>query len=126
MYPDRFENVKNRQLSNRQETGSDTSVIHILDIEIDDHGVNACRSGICEHRMEEIQLLQYNEIPEFLKGNPWVIKGYRAFLPFGLCMKRYIICKIVKDFLILKTFQFDLCYIKPGDMRGAFRNLSLE
>lgn len=85
MYSETFNLIKNRQAS-RQQTDT-SSVIHILDLEIDDHGANVCRTGSCEPHMDEIRLFQYNEIPDFLKGNPWVVKGYRAFLPFGQCMK---------------------------------------
>ena len=94
MYPVTLDTVKNRQVSNaRQQSQSDsgTGVYHILDIEIDDHGANMCRTGMCEHHPQEIRLFEYSEIPDFLKGNPWVVNGYRAFLPFGLCLKRFVL-----------------------------------
>lgn len=92
MYPVRLDSVKNRQVSNaRQQSSLNTSAYHILDIEIDDHGATMCRTGICENHPQEIRLLEYSEIPDFLKGNPWVINGYRAFLPFGLCLKRFVL-----------------------------------
>ncbi|XP_078577924.1 progestin and adipoQ receptor family member 3-like isoform X1 [Branchiostoma floridae x Branchiostoma japonicum] len=34
-----------------------------------------------------IQLYGYDEIPNFLKGNPYVVGGYRAYLPTALCLK---------------------------------------
>lgn len=34
-----------------------------------------------------IQLHKYDDIPSFLKGNPYVIEGYRVFLPGYLCLK---------------------------------------
>lgn len=35
-----------------------------------------------------IPLYTYDGVPGFLKGNPHVICGYRAQLPFNLCIKR--------------------------------------
>ena len=55
----------------------------ILSIEID-RGCDPCGGPDSSN----IKLLKYNEVPEFLKGNPHVMEGYRAFLPFGLCLKR--------------------------------------
>ncbi|KAK7506545.1 hypothetical protein BaRGS_00002020 [Batillaria attramentaria] len=86
MYPNRYEAVKNRQTSSGRQD-EELSTYHILDVEIDEHGADMCRTGMCEPHPEQIRLFRYNEIPEFLKGNPWVVDGYRAFLPFGLCMK---------------------------------------
>ncbi|KAK7113193.1 progestin and adipoQ receptor family member 3-like isoform X1 [Littorina saxatilis] len=87
MYSKTADTVKNRQVSNTRQQSGASDPYHILDIEIDDHGAAVCRTGICKTSPEEIRLFSYNEIPEFLKGNPWVVDGYRAFLPFGLCMK---------------------------------------
>ncbi|KAK3090514.1 hypothetical protein FSP39_012414 [Pinctada imbricata] len=72
------ENVKNRQ----QRTPS----YHILDIEID-HGIDSCNSNVCDVSERDIPLYKYHEIPDFLQGNPYVIKGYRVSLPFSLCLK---------------------------------------
>ncbi|XP_069123270.1 progestin and adipoQ receptor family member 3-like [Argopecten irradians] len=58
----------------------------ILDIEID-RGIETCGTGLCNTQEKEIQLFKYSEIPDFLQGNPFVVKGYRAFLPFSLCLK---------------------------------------
>ncbi|PVD37675.1 hypothetical protein C0Q70_00274 [Pomacea canaliculata] len=84
MHPNRLEAVKIRQTSQSKKA---EIKYHVLDIEIDDHGEAACSTGICEQYPEEIKLFRYSEIPDFLKGNPWVIDGYRVFLPFGLCVK---------------------------------------
>ena len=62
---------------------------HILDIHIDEGGVKTCQTGICEFEASQINLLKYHEIPSFLKGNPYVVQGYRSMLPFTVCMKRY-------------------------------------
>ena len=66
----------------------------ILDLEID----RGCNSSICwESRYgfllgtstrTAIQLYRYHEIPSFLQGNPFIIKGYRSLLPFSLCFQR--------------------------------------
>ena len=89
MYPDRLNTVKSRQTSHAHQSGaSGGDSYYILDLEIDERGEAVCRTGICEPHPQEIRLFHYSEIPDFLKGNPWVVKGYRAFLPFGLCMKR--------------------------------------
>ena len=90
MYTQASDSVKNRQLSARHPKFADYDAYHILDIEIDDHGAAVCKTGICESSPGNIQLFTYSEIPDFLKGNPWVVDGYRAFLPFGLCMKRCV------------------------------------
>lgn len=36
---------------------------------------------------KSIKLLDYHDIPYFLRGNPYVTHGYRAFLPFRMCIK---------------------------------------
>lgn len=37
---------------------------------------------------EEIHLFKYNEVPDFLKINPYILYGYRSLLPLHLCIKR--------------------------------------
>lgn len=36
---------------------------------------------------EEIHLFKYNEVPDFLKINPYILYGYRSLLPLHLCIK---------------------------------------
>lgn len=36
-----------------------------------------------------IRLYTYEQIPVFLKDNPYITDGYRAYLPSRLCLKRY-------------------------------------
>lgn len=81
-----YTSVKNRQTKSSLQFELDS--YHILDIEIDDTGIEACQTGLCDVDKAEIALLKYHEIPEFLKGNPFVVKGYRSMLPFSMCMKR--------------------------------------
>ena len=35
-----------------------------------------------------IKLYDYHDIPYFLRGNPYITSGYRAFLSFRMCIKR--------------------------------------
>lgn len=38
-----------------------------------------------------IRLYTYEQIPSFLKDNPYITDGYRAYLPSKLCLKRWVI-----------------------------------
>lgn len=62
----------------------------ILDIEID-RGLEVCGPTLCDAHDKDIPLYKYSEIPDFLQGNPYVVQGYRAFLPFSLCLKSLFI-----------------------------------
>ncbi|KAJ8319171.1 hypothetical protein KUTeg_004262 [Tegillarca granosa] len=77
-------NIKKRETTHANLTHTDS--YHILDIEID-RGIDACSNGLCDVTEKDIPLFKYNEIPEFLHGNPYVVKGYRVCLPFSLCLK---------------------------------------
>jgi hypothetical protein len=58
---------------------------HILDVEID----RGCGQGVlCSGESKNIELHKYSDIPGFLQGNPYVVQGYRVFLPFSACVKR--------------------------------------
>lgn len=37
-----------------------------------------------------VPLYTYQQIPPYLRGNPHITLGYRAHIPVGLCMKRYM------------------------------------
>ena len=37
-----------------------------------------------------IPLYRYQEVPTFLKSNPYIVCGYRAELPAGMCIKRWV------------------------------------
>jgi len=80
--------IKSRQTSNMTLTKRES--YQILDIDID-RGLDGCNTGLCDVSEREITLYKYNEIPDFLQGNPYVVHGYRVFLPFSLCLKRYTI-----------------------------------
>ena len=67
----------------------------ILDVEIDTDIHEACSSGLCDATDREIPLFKYNEIPDFLQGNPYVVNGYRVSLPFNLCLKSLLVCEEV-------------------------------
>lgn len=36
-----------------------------------------------------IPLYHYHDLPVFLRGNPYITAGYRAYLPTDMCIKRY-------------------------------------
>ncbi|XP_045213790.1 progestin and adipoQ receptor family member 3-like isoform X1 [Mercenaria mercenaria] len=78
-----YENIKNRQTVGitRHESYS------ILDIEIDESIESTLSSGLCDLKEKDITLHKYQDIPEFLQGNPYVTEGYRVSLPFSLCLK---------------------------------------
>ena len=82
-----YENIKNRQTSHLARHDS----YQILDIEIDHSLESTCSSGLCDVTDKDIPLFGYSDVPEFLKGNPYVTSGYRVSLPFSLCLKRYSI-----------------------------------
>ncbi|XP_005097368.2 progestin and adipoQ receptor family member 3 [Aplysia californica] len=87
-FTERYSSIKNRlgaTYSSAKQFEADS--YHILDIEIDENGVETCQTGLCELNNSQIALLKYHEIPDFLKGNPYVVHGYRSMLPFSLCMK---------------------------------------
>ncbi|BFZ17231.1 hypothetical protein BsWGS_20270 [Bradybaena similaris] len=68
-----------------------TDPYHFLDIEIDEHAVKACRTGICYQETTELALLNYHELPDFMKGNPFVVQGYRAMLPLSMCIRSLLL-----------------------------------
>ena len=37
-----------------------------------------------------IPLYHYHDLPLFLRGNPYITSGYRAYLPTDMCIKRYV------------------------------------
>ncbi|KAI8794124.1 progestin and adipoQ receptor family member 3-like [Biomphalaria glabrata] len=83
-----YDSVKNRQ--NRSllaSTQFEDDSYHIMDIEIDKKGLETCQTGLCNLDGQELVLLKYHEVPEFLRGNPYVVHGYRSLLPFNMCMK---------------------------------------
>ncbi|XP_013387641.1 progestin and adipoQ receptor family member 3 [Lingula anatina] len=75
-------NLKSRNVS-QSSSGADTVYV-FMDIEID----RGCQAAVCTSiGKEDIQLYKYNEVPEFLQGNPYVRDGYRAFLSSNACIK---------------------------------------
>ena len=70
--------------------GTDRTTLEILDIEID-RGCESCQNNcLCHPENQPIPLYKYHEVPTFLRGNPYVLSGYRACLPFSLCCKRFV------------------------------------
>ena len=81
-----YENIKNRQTGQLKRHES----YCILDVEIDHSLESTLSSGLCDVTSKDIPLYGYSDVPEFLKGNPYVTNGYRVSLPFSLCLKRYV------------------------------------
>ena len=84
-YGSQLENVKNRQLS-----GTRSNSYCVLDLEIDHSLESTLSSGLCDVSKKDIPLYEYKNIPDFLKGNPFLTDGYRVSLPFSLCLKRFV------------------------------------
>lgn len=82
-----YQCVKNRQNAALVKRES----YQILDIEIDQSIESTLSSGLCDISERDITLHNYSNIPEFLKGNPYVTDGYRVSLPFTLCLKRFVL-----------------------------------
>ena len=60
-------------------------VYKFLDLEIDK--LEDIVKGACT---KPIALYSYFEVPEYLRVNPYIHHGYRALLPFGSCLQRYV------------------------------------
>lgn len=75
-----------KRLPDRGETESEP-YCRILDIDIEaDCIMTEQKCCSLEYGMT---LLKHDEAPEFLRGNPFVVHGYRPTLPFTLCIWRY-------------------------------------
>jgi hypothetical protein len=55
---------------------------HIKD-EDEEEPVSPSTSGVGH----AVRLYHYNELPNFLRGNPFITSGYRVYLPTRLCLK---------------------------------------
>ena len=51
-------------------------------------GTDDAELGLHGNSVGSFRLYTYNEVPNFLKGNPFITHGYRLYLPTGLCFKR--------------------------------------
>lgn len=56
----------------------------ILDIDVE---ASCMTEKKCCSSEFSIALLRYDDAPEFLRGNPFVVDGYRTTLPFTLCIR---------------------------------------
>lgn len=52
-----------------------------------------------------VKLYDYHDVPYFLRGNPYITSGYRAFLSVRMCMKRLEILLDICDFLFFLLFR---------------------
>ena len=61
----------------------------LLDVEFEVQN-GASPQCVCGFAAEppHIALFKYNDIPAFLKGNPYVHSGYRAYLSGTTCLRR--------------------------------------
>ena len=80
--------ITNRTASNSAYNGG--GGYEVLDIEIDHVGCgnSQATTHCCSTGGKHLALYNYHEVPPFLRGNPYVVEGYRAMLPFSLCLKR--------------------------------------
>ena len=87
------QDLKSRNVNSAKNIESNAEPFEILDLEID----RGCNPSSCWDNPQDfllgsqpngIQLYRYHEIPSFLQGNPFILKGYRAMLPFSLCYQR--------------------------------------
>ena len=51
-------------------------------------GKDDAELGLHGNSVGAFRLYTYNEVPPFLKGNPFITHGYRLYLPTGVCFKR--------------------------------------
>lgn len=105
-YDATYQCVKNRQTA--QSAGlTKRDSYEILDLEIDQSIESTLSSGLCDISERDIPLHDYANIPEYLKGNPYVTDGYRVSLPFTLCLKRlfkFVICYLTISALEISIF----------------------
>ena len=50
-------------------------------------------AGTTLHK-NSVLLYKYSEVPPFLQGNPHIKSGYRAFLSYPLCLRRFCLFKV--------------------------------
>lgn len=76
--------TKTRMVGRTGHAFNDEEGYSILGIEVDAScaDVRHCCAG-----NGEVSLCKHDDAPEFLRGNPFVIHGYRKMLPFTLCLK---------------------------------------
>lgn len=85
----KYDDVEALQYRNNWKVGN--SKYEFLDIEIDHIcKPSSCGPGLslCDGSEHDITLYKYHEVPNYLKGNPYVVEGYRSMLPFSFCVKR--------------------------------------
>ncbi|XP_038638821.1 progestin and adipoQ receptor family member 3-like isoform X3 [Scyliorhinus canicula] len=70
-----------------------------------------------------IRLYSYEEIPTFLKGNPYITDGYRAYLPSSLCIRSLFVLSnesvniwshLLGFFLFFVMGLHDTCFLLPS------------
>ena len=70
-----------------------SSTIEVLDLDIDTSSCGEMCLPLWESDKKSyvplMTLYKYNEIPDFMKGNAYIINGYRGEMNFNFCVKRY-------------------------------------
>ena len=75
-----------------------SNTFEILDLDIDP---SACGDACCGSQLPlwssekksysaSMPLYKYSEIPDFMKGNSYIINGYRGEMNFNFCIKRFV------------------------------------
>ena len=56
--------------------------------EIDERGLTTDSKSPFLLESKVVKVYDYHDVPYFLRGNPYITSGYRAFLSVRMCIKR--------------------------------------
>ena len=56
--------------------------------QIDERGLTTDSKSPFLLESKIVKLYDYHDVPYFLRGNPYITSGYRAFLSVRMCIKR--------------------------------------
>lgn len=56
--------------------------------QIDERGLTTDSKSPFLLESKVVKLFDYHDVPYFLRGNPYITSGYRAFLSVRMCIKR--------------------------------------
>ena len=56
--------------------------------QIDERGLTTDSKSPFLLESKVVKLYDYHDVPYFLRGNPYITSGYRAFLSVRMCIKR--------------------------------------
>ena len=60
----------------------------ISSFQIDERGLTTDSKSPFLLESKVVKLFDYHDVPYFLRGNPYITSGYRAFLSVRMCIKR--------------------------------------